>query len=329
MKYFFACLIFLLFSFNMNAQVVQINERNASIHYRFSQPDPWGEDFWKLQNQDDGSWSQISDFKALSTIIQQQHPKEIFIRLNVKHSAESVNNFYFQIRHSGPFELFINGIKNVSATETSNLSKDYLIVPRRPENIGENLYAFNFTHTGNTLPYFEITIKQSPWVCTDKGKFIPKPVLQTLVRDAQICIGKDGAYYMTATTGDSIFMLPNPQHWLQNKGIQIFRSVNLKEWKSLGFVWTFDQDGTWNKEQGKFSGRGPARGIFAPEIKYHDGEYWINYSVNSMTGNVFLVLDCFMQKSLKAHIQKSPHPNHLLMVLILIFLQMMTEHRTC
>ena len=80
------------------------------------------------------------------------------------------------------------------------------------------------------------------------------------------------------------FLKPNPNYWLINSGIQVFRSTDLITWKSLGYVWTFDKDGTWNKEFGKFGGRGPARAIFAPEIKYHKGKYWINYSVNNVTG---------------------------------------------
>lgn len=32
---------------------------------------------------------------------------------------------------------------------------------------------------------------------------------------------------------------------------------------------------------------GPAKRIFAPEMKYRDGKYWINYSVNNTTSNRF------------------------------------------
>jgi xylan 1,4-beta-xylosidase len=48
-------------------------------------------------------------------------------------------------------------------------------------------------------------------------------------------------------------------------------------------VWTFERDGTWNKEFGTFGGRGPARGIFAPEIHYLKGKFWLVYSVNHTT----------------------------------------------
>ncbi len=265
---------------NFNFSEAQVLD--FKIKYRFSQPDPWGNDFWKYQNQDDSYWQTAKTFNELAIAVKQQKPKEVFIRFKVKHTPETLNNFYFIMRHSGPIEVFVNGIKNRGTNKSAVKSYDMLINPRRPEQLGLNIYAIHFTQTELNEEYLEIEPKISKWVTTDDGTYIPKSIMPTLLRDAQICVGGDKAYYMTATTGDSTFLLPNKNYWLQSPGIQVFRSIDLKNWKSLGFVWTFDKDGTWNKEAGTFSSRGPARAIFAPEIQFYRGKYWINYSVNNV-----------------------------------------------
>ncbi len=279
---------FLLTSFSVtNAQKpLKKQVQNYHILYRFATPDPWGDDFWKWDNQDDSYWIPARNTNELLTAIANKKPKEVFIRLIVNHTPQSLNNFYFRIRHSGPFEVFVNGQKALSSDNISETPNDYMITQRRPEKLGKNIYAIHFKTINPNNVFFDIEIKQSPWINTDVGQYKPNPVLPDLMRDAEICKGKDG-YYMTATTGSDTFLLPGAKSWLTNPGIQVFKSSDLKNWKSLGYVWTFEKDGTWNKEYGKFGDRGPARGIFAPEIKYHDKKYWINYSVNNATDKRF------------------------------------------
>lgn len=280
---------FLLFAITVNfAQSTDTKTYpNYKIHYRFATPDPWEDNFWKWDNQDDSYWRKANSTAELSIAIAKEKPAEVFIRLEVNHTPQSLNNFYFRIRHSGPFEVFVNGGKALSSKKFSESVNDYMITQRRPEKIGKNIYAIHFKTSDATNVYFDLQIKQAPWLSTDNGKYKPKPVLPDLLRDAEVCIGADGYFYMTATTGSDTFLIPGPKTWLTNPGIQLFRSADLKNWKSLGYVWTFEKDGTWNKEFGKFGNRGPARGIFAPEIKYHDKKYWINYSVNNATDKRF------------------------------------------
>lgn len=257
------------------------------IHYRFTQPDPWGDHFWSLLNQDDKSWNKAVNLQELNEKIRTAKPKELYLRIIVTLKPENLNNLYFSAKHSGSLEIFVNGSKSAGSDMPAASMQDYVISPRRPENIGTNCYGIHFIDSTSSAPFVEIAIKNSDWINTDGEKVKPAPVLSDLIRDAEVCKGADGAYYMTGTTGPDHFLMPNPLYWQTNQGIQVFRSEDLKEWKSLGYVWTFEKNGTWNKEYGAFGGRGPARGIFAPEIKYHDKKYWINYSVNNMTKSRF------------------------------------------
>lgn len=212
-----------------------------------------------------------------------EKPTQVYVRMAVDHTSETINNFHFQIRHSGSFDLFLNGLKCAGASHASDEAKDYVIAARRTESIGKNLYAIRFRQGGSSGHFLEIAARNSPFICTDKTTGHPKPVIGDMVRDADACMDSNGRYFLTATRGDAAFMMPGVENWLNNPGIEVYRSNDLKNWKSLGWIWTFDRDGTWNKESGTFCGRGPARGIFAPEIKFFRGKYWINYSVNHAT----------------------------------------------
>ena len=96
-----------------------------------------------------------------------------------------------------------------------------------------------------------------------------KPLFDMPLRDTSVCIGGDGMYYLTGTTGA-------PTWWTFNNGIRLWRSKDLKTWEPLGFVWQFGKDGTWQKGKDE-EGR---RALWAPEISYINGNYWIAYSMN-------------------------------------------------
>ncbi len=249
------------------------------VHYLFSLPD--GDDFALLLNHDDKGWHGGS-LEDLALAVKREKPAQVFVRLIVDHTAETINNFHFQIRHSGPFDLFLNGMKCASAGQPSSEAKEYLIAARRTECVGKNVYAIRFKQGDMAENFLEIGLRDAPFVCTDESPAFPKPVIGDMMRDAAACAGP-GGYFLTATRGDDAFLLPGTKCWLVSPGIEVYQSSDLENWKSLGWVWTFDRDGTWNKEYGTFCGRGPARGIFAPEIKWFRNKYWINYSVNHAT----------------------------------------------
>jgi beta-xylosidase len=104
-----------------------------------------------------------------------------------------------------------------------------------------------------------------------------KPVFDYPLRDPSVCIGPDGYYYLTGTTG-------YPTWWKTNDGIRVWKSKDLKEWTPLGVVWTFDKDASWQKaiRQGR-------RAIWAPEIHYLKGTFWLPYCVNYPQGGTGLL----------------------------------------
>ena len=94
-----------------------------------------------------------------------------------------------------------------------------------------------------------------------------KPVFDYPVRDTCICLGPDGTYYLTGTTG-------HPTWWKTNDGIRIWKSKDLKIWQPLGLVWSFAKDATWQKL------KADKQAIWAPEIHFFKGNFWIAYCVN-------------------------------------------------
>lgn len=94
-----------------------------------------------------------------------------------------------------------------------------------------------------------------------------KPLLELHLRDTIIKIGGDGMYYMTGSTGDNI--------WDKNDGIELYRSADLKKWDYLGLVWSVDKDGTWEKA---------LRYVWAPEIHYIKGNYYMSYCMAGGNG---------------------------------------------
>ena len=90
-----------------------------------------------------------------------------------------------------------------------------------------------------------------------------KPLLELHLRDTIICRGGDGFYYLTGSTGDNI--------WDRNNGIELWRSRDLQHWDYRGVVWDIDKEGTWQKQ---------CRYIWAPEIHYLKGNYYMSYCMS-------------------------------------------------
>ncbi len=97
-----------------------------------------------------------------------------------------------------------------------------------------------------------------------------KPLLELHLRDTQICLGGDGYYYMTGSSGDNI--------WAYAAGAELWRSKDLKTWAYIGLVWSIEKDGTWEKKWQNLHGK-PARALWAPEIHYIKGNYFICFSM--------------------------------------------------
>jgi beta-xylosidase len=97
-----------------------------------------------------------------------------------------------------------------------------------------------------------------------------KPLLELHLRDTQICLGGDGNYYMTGSSGDNI--------WVYAAGLELWKSRDLKKWIYVGLVWSIEKDGAWEKKWQNLHGK-PARALWAPEIHFVKDNYFICLSM--------------------------------------------------
>ncbi|MCU6790987.1 family 43 glycosylhydrolase [Paenibacillus sp. WQ 127069] len=104
------------------------------------------------------------------------------------------------------------------------------------------------------------------------------PLFDYPLRDTSICLGGDGVYYLTGTTGA-------PDWWAVTGDIQLWKSSDLEHWEPLitkprkrTSVWNVDRDGTWQKEIQQRDGA-PFRPLWAPEIHFLKDTYWLTYSI--------------------------------------------------
>ena len=96
-----------------------------------------------------------------------------------------------------------------------------------------------------------------------------KPMVEVTMRDPSICRGPDNSYYLIGTTG--------PNMWRENKGIEMWKSSDLKTWKYLGYVWTFEKDAKADWQRGKLNpdGTRTPKPLWAPELHYIKGQWYI------------------------------------------------------
>jgi beta-xylosidase len=103
----------------------------------------------------------------------------------------------------------------------------------------------------------------------DEPKLPPlKPLFDCPLRDTSVCLGGDGMYYLTGTTGQP------PVWWKTNEGIRIWKSADLKSWTPLGLRWKID-DGAWQKVK-----HGENRALWAPEIHFIKNTFWLTFCMN-------------------------------------------------
>ncbi|WP_141504321.1 family 43 glycosylhydrolase [Paenibacillus luteus] len=112
-----------------------------------------------------------------------------------------------------------------------------------------------------------------------------QPLFDYPIRDISICLGADGFYYMTGTTGD-------PDWWAVTGDIKLWKSADLQSWTTViseprrqSTVWNIDRDGTWQKEIQLRDGY-PFRPLWAPEIHFIRDNFWITYSIPRLGNGV-------------------------------------------
>lgn len=96
-----------------------------------------------------------------------------------------------------------------------------------------------------------------------------RKLFDTPLRDTSICLGPEKTYYLTGTS---------EPFWGDNRGIRVWQSTDLNTWQPLGMVWQYGSS-PWHKEYAKAK-----KSLWAPEIHYLKGTFWITYSMPGWDG---------------------------------------------
>lgn len=92
------------------------------------------------------------------------------------------------------------------------------------------------------------------------------------IRDPFVYPAPDGWYYMTGTTARE-----HGTFWSDTNGICLWRSKNLRTWEFVSKVFDYQENpNSWQKNI--------STNCWAPEICFHDGTYWITYSLEPGCG---------------------------------------------
>lgn len=125
----------------------------------------------------------------------------------------------------------------------------------------------------NPKPEYNLNFKNSAsGSAVDKGLVPPiVPAIELHLRDGVVTLGGDGNYYLTGSSGDNI--------WAYTKGVELWKSPDLKKWEYVGLVWDIDKEADeWVKKWRKHPRRA-VRAVWAPEIHFIKGNYFICYSM--------------------------------------------------
>jgi len=93
---------------------------------------------------------------------------------------------------------------------------------------------------------------------------VVRKLLDTPLRDTSICVGPGNTYFLTGTC---------EPFWGDNRGIRLGRSTDLRKWESLGMVWEYGKS-PWHAKY-----REAKKPLWAPEIHYLKGTFWLTYSM--------------------------------------------------
>lgn len=89
------------------------------------------------------------------------------------------------------------------------------------------------------------------------------------LRDPSICRGADGRWYMTGT---------REPFYGDNQGIEMWSTEDFQKWVPLGVVWRYGKS-PWHAPY--LAKKMP---LWAPEVHYFKGTYWLTYSMPSYVG---------------------------------------------
>jgi len=130
-----------------------------------------------------------------------------------------------------------------------------------------------------------------------------RPIIDTWMRDTYVMTGPDGYYYLTGTTAtpNRKFSSSRIHCWDYNDGLYLWRSKDLKNWESMGLVWSFDKDADeWQRngrplKPGDMSpNKDPLdsfyRAVWAPELHYiRSKKKWLMIACMNGGGGSFVL----------------------------------------
>lgn len=100
------------------------------------------------------------------------------------------------------------------------------------------------------------------------------------MRDVSITVGADYAYYLTGTMSDNSV-------YYHNEGVNLWRSLDLKNWTYIGLVWSFENDATLADKTWNIFYDQQFRAIWNTKIHYLEGNYYLSFG-NPVIGNRLL-----------------------------------------
>lgn len=249
--------------------------RQPGVRWRATfEPPPAG---WNLPGFDDAAWQTgeggFGSGNPPDAIVRSEWKSPaIWLRRDIELPAAGVENPLLVVHYDESPAIYLNG---VLAARLDGFSSGYRKVPLSAEALaalkpGRNLLAVSATQTkGGQFIDVGLACDESP---------LPvRRLLDHPLRDTSVCLAPDGFYYLTGTTG-------HPTWWRVNDGIRIWKSPDMKEWRPLGMVWGIDRDGTWQK-----SAKDGFRAVWAPEIHFLKGTFWLTYCMNWPGGGTGLL----------------------------------------
>jgi len=243
------------------------------VVWRYTLENPGGR--WHGIDLDDSGWKEgPAGFGTRGTpgavIGTTWSTSDIWIRREFQYDGKSFQKAAVRIHHDEDASIYLNDIKILQATgyTTGYELQDATTPIRKALRKGRNVLAATCRQTRGGQ-YIDIGIVLDPAEELLESMELPpiRPLFDYPLRDTSICVGGDGLYYLTGTTG-------YPTWWKTNEGVRVWRSRDLKTWEPLGLVWSIE-DGTWQK---KF--HGDRRALWAPEIHYLKGTFWLTHSMN-------------------------------------------------
>lgn len=255
----------------------------AAGRWRFTTSPP--PDTWVEPAFDDADWREgQAAFGTEGTpgaiVGTRWNQERIWLRRTFELPNRPLRNPRLMVLYDEAPTIFLNGVPAAKLTGWSTAYEEVPISPAAAGALhpGKNLIAVQASQTygGQAIDV---------GIVEDADPLPVRRLFDHPVRDTSICLGPDGVYYLTGTTAAKTGG-PDVKDgwWYLNEGIRLWKSPDLVEWTALGLVWSFEKDATWQRPI-----RDGRRALWAPDIHYLRGTYWLTYCLNWPGGGTGLL----------------------------------------